>query len=264
MIHKKISYILFATCIFFAQAFSTIIELPAITEVTKHVTDKNTLVIFDIDNTILQANEIRATDQWFSAMVTHAKSKGYSDTQAVNTVLIPFGEVLKKSTVKAVEPAVSDVIKNLQAKGNTIIALTSRSLPFVECTLKQFKSINIDLNKPPYNKKDISFFIKFPARFINGILFCSNNDKGETLQVLFKKLKIKTPSKIVYVDDKEKYLNQIQKFADEIKIPFVGIRYSFMDNEVKSFVLDEESKKLVPKLKMEPVIKKSISKTTEF
>lgn len=257
MFFKKTSTLLLATCIFFAQALPTIIESPSITEVSKYVTDADTLVIFDIDYTILKADDLRATDKWFSAMTTYAQSKGYGCIEAIEIVLVPFGKALKDTTVSAVEtkddkdktPVASEVIKNLQKNGIAVIALTSRSLPFVEYTPTQLKSLGIDFDQPPLGNKEVSMSLKFPAKFVNGILFCSNNDKGETLKALFKELKLKTPGKIVCADDKEKYLLQVQKFADEMKIPFVGIRYSYMDQEVKDFVLDEGSKKLVPELK---------------
>lgn len=257
MFLKKISHILLTTCIFLAQAFPQIIETLSIAEITKYITDADTLVIFDIDYTILKADDLHATDKWFSAMTTYAQSKGYDYIQAIDIVLIPFGKALKTTTVSAIEtkgdkdktPVVSEVIKNLQKNGIAVIALTSRSLPFVECTPTQLKSIDIDLSQPPLGNKKVSMTLKFPAKFVNGILFCSNNDKGETLKALLKELKLKMPSKIVYADDKEKYLLQVQKFANEMKIPFVGIRYSYMDREVEDFVLDEESKKLVPELK---------------
>jgi hypothetical protein len=264
MFFKKISHLLLTTCIFFAQAFPNIIESPSISEVTKHVTDENTLVIFDIDNTILEAKDLRATDKWFSGMTTYAQSKGYNFNEATQIVLLPFGKAMEKTTVKAVEEKVSDVIKDLQKKGNTVIALTSRSLPFVECTPTQLNSLGINLSQPPLGNKEITMSLKFPAKFMTGILFCANNDKGEALQTLFKELKIKTPSKIVYIDDKEKYLIQVQKFTESIKTQFVGIRYSYMDNEVKSFVLDEESKKLIPDLKTEQLeVENFILKTPE-
>ncbi len=242
MFFKK--YLILATALIFSSISAEIIESSSIASVTQHVTDQKTLVVFDIDNTIMEANEIRATDQWFSAMVTYAQNNGYQGLDAVNAVL-PFYEAAQKATtVKAVEAIVSTVISNFQQNGNTVIALTSRSLPFLECTPQQFASLNIDLTKSPLCTKNITLAIKHPAQFHKGILFCSNNDKGEALQALLKELAF-TPNKIVFIDDKEKYLLSVQKITLSMNVPFVGIRYSFLDAKVAAFVLDEESKKLI-------------------
>jgi len=228
-----------------ASLNASIVEIKSIDCVLKHV-DKDSMVFFDIDNTICAADEARATDQWFSAMLAHAKTLGYQELPAVAAVLPYYEEAQKKSSVHAVESQVATIIRTLQQRHIPVMTLTARSLPFVHCTKRQLRSIGIDLSCALFKKTDCMFTLKNgKARFLNGCMFCGNNDKGEVLLQLLRAQQL-APKKIVFIDDKAKNLRCVQQALAKKNIAFVGLRYGKTDAEVKSFVLDDASKALLP------------------
>ncbi|NDD55176.1 DUF2608 domain-containing protein, partial [bacterium] len=93
----------------------------------------------------------------------------------------------------------------------------------------------------PYN---ISFSLKEPAAFRDGIMYCAQNGKKEALKALLNATAYK-PKKIIMVDDKDHYVNEVIEAGKELGIEVVGIRYSQLDQKLKEFQLDHESKQLL-------------------
>ena len=52
------------------------------------------------------------------------------------------------------------------------------------------------------------------------------------------------PDKIIFIDDKLKYVTAVEKAVEAEGIEFVGIRYSRLDEEVKSFNIAKANQQL--------------------
>jgi FMN phosphatase YigB (HAD superfamily) len=208
-------------------------------------TDKKTLVVLDIDNTILEPRAPRATDQWFSAMVEHAKSIGYDYPGAVAAVLPMYYQAHATSRVHLVEPCGAVVIKDLCKKSLAVIALSSRSLDMIPHTKRQFSQLGINFTVSGIGRVRTEFSLHYGlVKFLEGVTYCGNNDKGQALLALLDRLNL-NPKKIVFVDDKEKNLVTVKQAVERRKINFMGMRFSGCDAKVKAFVLDEKSKQLL-------------------
>lgn len=219
-----------------------IVERKHINSVTEYVQNNQPglCVIFDLDNTTLHPIKDEASDEWFTARVQLFVDQGYAYLDAIAKVLPGYFEEQRKATVKPVEPEVVTLIKDLQNKGIHVIALTARSLELETCTIRQLKSIDIDFSKtcPAASQTLVFSELIHPAHYTQGIMFCSNNPKGKALLQLFEKTKFDA-KKIVFVDDKLKYLECVGKeLAEKGITDFIGIRYSFLDEKVKNFKLD--------------------------
>jgi hypothetical protein len=232
-----------------------VLESSDINTVLKYADNEKTLVIFDIDNTLLKARARYATDAWFSEMVKYAETLGYKGDDAVAVFLPHYCNALINGGADIVDTKATATIKALQAKKITVIALSARSETLMECSFKQFASAGtdgIDLSVNGLSTKELVFPMnRGDAYFRKGIGFCGNNDKADVLDLVLRTTK-STPKKIVYIDDKLKHVMGISKYAQAHGINFVGIRYSYLDDEVKAFVLDDESKKLIPLKQAEP------------
>jgi hypothetical protein len=221
-----------------------IIETKTLNDVLNK-TDKKTLVVLDIDNTILEPLAPRATDQWFSAMVEHAKNIGYDYVGAVAAVLPMYYQAHAVSRVHLVEPCGATVIKNLCKKSLAVIALSSRSLPMIPYTKRQFGQLGINLTASGIGRVCTEFSLSYGlVKFLEGVTYCGNNDKGQALLALIDRLNL-APKKIVFVDDKEKNLVTVKQAVERRKINFMGMRFAGCDAKVKAFVLDEQSKQLL-------------------
>jgi len=126
----------------------------------------------------------------------------------------------------------------LQKQNIPVMALTNRSIVVAKRTISQFSQKDIDLSIKSPIKKTLEFPVTYNCRFSHGILFVASNDKGRALFAFFEKAHIK-PKKIIFVDDKEKYLISVEKEAKKRNIEFVGMRFSLQDKKKKAFDFDK-------------------------
>ena len=218
----------------------TISEIKHITELKKYLCyPQNTLMIFDIDNTIIESSSTDGSDQWFYAAIAYFQDQGLTYKEAYNKVMPLYLDSNKKNGVKLVEKEIVELIQAFQKKGMLIIALTARSEPIKLTTVDQLNKLEIDFSKNEFNGREITFKHKIPASFYKGILFCGDNNKGTILQDFLKQTNYK-PSSIVFVDDKEFYLSCVEHALKETRIPFIGLRYSYLDHKVNNFQFNQE------------------------
>jgi len=239
--------ILFAL-FFSGNIWAIVVSHDSIQDVFKHCENegKKALVLFDLDNTLIEPTEEIGSDQWFSGAVTYAKNKKKIQAlDAVRKVLPLYYKLQDNVVLKPVEKITLNVIKSLKEK-HIVMGLTARSVPLVGQTTERLSKLGFSFSY------DTCFFQKKlsvdPACLKNGILFCGNNDKGEALFELLNFLNI-YPELVIFIDDKyanvEKLNNQ---FQDKKAVNFIGIHYTFLKSKVDSFVLDEKSKQEIEKL----------------
>lgn len=215
--------------------------------------DEDTLVIFDLDNTVMMPNQYLGTHEWFDYLTKkYMDQEGLSKLAAGWKARIYWNKIQRIISLRLVEDDMKALIKDLQRRNFSIMGHTARSvtptderaMPYVPIfdTLRQLEEVNIDLSETtPVNEsvvvqtEEISEFVK-PAVFSNGILFCENNDKGLALVKFFEITK-KTPKKVIFFDDRIKNLESMKKALATVT-NFYGIRYGGADTFVSSFNSD--------------------------
>ncbi len=223
-----------------------IIESSKIEIIKENIIDKQTLVAFDIDNTIMEPENEMGSDQWFDAMVQYEKIKNpgiNTDTIVKRKVLPLYYEEQRKAKVKLVEPEIVNLIKSLQEKGIPTIGLTLRGISILGLTRMQLLSLCIDFTNNNLTDSHIVLDSKSqePAVFYKGILYTNGNvGKYEVLKAFLQHINF-WPKKIIVIDDKLKYLIDLQRMCDELNIEFIGIRYSYCDEKVRNFKLDHNT-----------------------
>ena len=249
---NKISHILFSLLFILSacssykkkpSALDQIVESFSIQDIYSYLTSadyhKNTLVIFDIDNTIGHPPTDLGSDQWFYAMLNRAIKQGIPQQKAIDDLIPIYYQLMEVMLLEPTEPAVVPLIKDLQNKKISVISLTARSLGITERTIVQLHGmdINFSLNMPrtfpiAYEKGKGA-----PALYIDGIIFVGNHDKGEVLAHWLKQTKFK-PTKIIFIDDKLKNVKDVEKALHKRNYPFIGIRYGKIDERVKNFDIE--------------------------
>jgi hypothetical protein len=218
---------------------ASIIEMKHMREVSKYV-DKNTLLIFDLDNTLIELPQHLGSEEWFYNTFQDYKKKKMSEEEALQNTLLKFFAVQHLSQVRIVEENSDKIIQDLQKKNFSIIGLTTRHMELSLCTAFQLESLNINLLKTSPSDKEVFFnnprSVLFKnglgsVLFKNGILFTSGTDKGKALFTLLEKINYH-PKKIVFVNDKLSHLKEVEIACENNKISFVGVRYSFLDDKI--------------------------------
>lgn len=244
---------LFALLIFVSNLNCITVESDSIKSVFDYLAP-NTLVLFDIDNTLATTTTTAGSDEWFSAKVKQEMDLGFDATQAINHVLPDYFYVQFYTSLIPVEKDVNVFLKNLENKNVQFMALTARSLYMASRTVDQMKALNIKFNF--FSDQKISLKLANPSIYNYGILFCGLNEKGDALLSLLDHFDCK-PDRIIFVDDKHKNLISVELAALKRQIDFVGIRLNTCDEKVKNIDMQKAEKELV-------ALKKKMSRSFNF
>jgi hypothetical protein len=209
--------------------FGEITELPQI-EKLKNYTNVEDLIIFDIDNTLIEPAQLLGSDQWFYNALQRAKKK-LSKEKALEVVLSQYFSIQHISKMQTVEKNTANIVQDLQNKNKTVIGLTTRNLDMLFCTIKQLKKLQIDLNKTSISKETFFFNIGNGVLYKEGIVFCDGTHKGHALFSLLDTIKY-NPKRIIFINDKYSHIKQIENSCEQRNIPFLGLRYGYLDEKI--------------------------------
>ncbi|NGX52802.1 MAG: hypothetical protein KR126chlam5_01107 [Candidatus Anoxychlamydiales bacterium] len=252
---KKIFFLMIFS---FSSLFSQILEVKNIKEITTYL-NKYELLLFDLDNTIMEPIQELGSDQWFFHQMKKYENSGLDKNQALEKTLIDWHEIQAITKVKLVEKDIKNILENLQMKNTLVMGLTTRDSDFSLAAIKQLDSLKIDFSKTAPKKE--TFYFENGVLYKKGILFAKGIEKGRVLDQFLKKINFK-PKSVVFIDDKLNHLDDVEKFCKKSKIKFLGLRYGHLDEKVKNFqgficdlqhknlkniLSDEEAKKLIVK-----------------
>ena len=230
---KKIKNIFLACILFTITPIHTIIfESNNLHDLYKYA-DKNTLVVFDMDDTLITPPGYVGSSVWLEHEIKNLQKKGFAFGQALTFLLPTYFIIQKFIHLKAIGDSPA-VIATLQNKDICAMILTNRSMPLKDITISELKRLGIDLSVNCLFKDDINLDITHKGKFSHGIIFAANNDKGQILFLFLEKIGY-LPKKIIFVDDKLKYVKAVERETEKRNIEFVGIRYCRQDKYKKNF-----------------------------
>ena len=200
---------------------------------------EKTLVIFDLDNTLVRYTTVLASDEWFSFTLSKLVEKDYSYAQALELLLPLYFKMVHHLELMLLDEYILELLAYLHEHNIPTIALTSRSLPIAQRTLDELERLKINFvsTECPFNK-EMHGQLARPYYCKDSVIFCNDNDKGLVLKDLLHKLNY-FPTKVIFIDDKHKYLISLQKALKEADlawiVDYIGIRYAGADHFVKTF-----------------------------
>lgn len=182
----------------------------------------STLLVFDIDNTLVEPLGNIGSDQWYYYLV---KAIARDDkTLTADAAETKAGDIwtktLKTVTVQPVEAITPALIREQQKLGLTVMALTARGPEDEAATLRQLKDLGYDLNARTIVK--------------NGVVLMGDGDKGAVLLDVMKKAGYK-PKRVVFVDDKLKNVKAVDAALTAAGVPVLCFRYGATDAKVRAF-----------------------------
>lgn len=213
-----------------------ILEIEYLRDVKSHINSKETLVIFDIDNTLLEADSHLGSVAWGDFVARDLESKGISKEEAQEVVSVLWRAVQPYIKVKAVDKEISQIIRDIQAQEVEVMCLTARVPQELPCTLKQldFIGVNIQAMAPVVEFKEMTTLNRM-AFYSHGILFATPlNKKSEVLITFMKKNKL--PYKqVIFVDDKLHHVQDVKDVLEKEGIDCIAMRFSGADKRVGQF-----------------------------
>lgn len=226
---------LFLLISIFVPLCAEIVEVKHFSDIKRHLSS-DTLVILDIDNTLITPIQEVGTDQWFCHRRDWYELQGCNSGDALEYALAEWEAVQNITKVMAVEPGIPAVVQELQ-KTYTVMGLSTRGLALATRTVHQLKDVGIDLAVATLSREDIPLLNPQAILFRRGILFTSGTHKGQALLKLLEKVHY-SPKRIVFINDKGTNLREVEVACEERKIPFIGLRYGALDEKVKAFRSD--------------------------
>lgn len=201
----------------------------------EHVKEPGTLCLVDIDDTCLIPCQTLGTDVWFIDRWTGFERDGFSKNEAIDLALAEWEAIRHLTKVKLVEEGTDQIISELQGEGVVMMGLTTQGLALATRTRSQLAALGIDLSKTaPYSHQDHYFLNGHGVLYRSGILYTSGTEKGPALEKLLSLLEMR-PTRIVFINDKQTHLCDIERSANKLGIPFTGLRYSYSDERVKNY-----------------------------
>ena len=196
--------------------------------------NNNDLIVFDLDNTIIQAKQTLASDQWFRAYAKRLKDNGMSDAQAMDELIPLYNAAQHITEVEIVEASVVSLINEFKSSGAHVIGLTARNHELVTPTLRHLQSVNVSFtDTKPFAKVINNNYVLSQ----DGVVFANGQDKGRCLGEYLKEHNV-SPQRIVFIDDSLKNVKKVKTYADNNSINFLGYRYGYLDEKVAAIDIE--------------------------
>lgn len=219
-------FFLFTAILAAGSVRASIVEINSITQISSYI-DSDTLVIFDLDNTVFEGVGFECHANWY---YKHMKNSGGESFPEYKGLFYRSWRDLQKSCdVVFVEEETRPVLEGLQSKNIRVLALTARDGGMRKETLAQISSLNISFSRTALSSDACGSLDKSNGEtlFCEGVLFASPSiPKGDVLKAYFDKFGYK-PQKIVFVDDLRKNLNDVERSFPSIN--FMGLHYPLVE-----------------------------------
>jgi FMN phosphatase YigB (HAD superfamily) len=216
------------------KAWAEIHEVKSMKEVQNHVTP-DSVVVFDLDNTVLEAKQMLGSDQFFGFLVKRAEEAGLQGKDPKKLASLQATNIQPVSEVQFVEEMTLDWVKQLQRQKIKVIALTARPPAWAKETLKQVASLGLDFQQTAPSLPSQTREIGSGAHYEKGVIFLpSGFEKGKALKEFLKRTHLK-PVKIIFLDDKLYNVESVDSAMLANGVESQAFRYGAADEKVNSF-----------------------------
>lgn len=220
-----------------------------ISDIVQEITS-DTLVLFDIDDTLLNTQILLGNSAWWQYFITTLNASGY-DKKYQPEITSIIQKILTKVPVLPIDPISPEIIKSLQCKGIMTLGLTARFLKadyletMGDLSHYQLKSFGVNFSQTPLPNCNNPRLHQF---FLDGIIFTNHNPKGPYLKEFLALMGLH-PKKIVFIDDSVKQMSSVENTVESLGIEFTGFRYGTLDHFHSAF------NPLVANIQLEALVK---------
>lgn len=206
----------------------------------------DTWVIWDVDNTLLFADDTvfgcyRDTYKTHIKLIEQYEQAHSDESNIPKYVKNLCYRIRSHLPFQLTHSHTTQTIQNLQkcsipTFGLTFLFVCTEEKNYIPWRHSQLTSLGIDFSNCFNQQTRLEFpeiknhfsdlstpSIGYPI-YENGVLYTHHHPKGACLTHFIGRMQ-KIPKKIIFIDDVEKYLNQVEYAAKNLNIPFQGIRY---------------------------------------
>lgn len=207
----------FSVVFLFLFSFTALAEIKEVRSMSEALSgiQRTDIVVFDIDNTILEPIQTIGSDQWYEYTLEEYKKDGFDSASAQDRTAKDWALVQYATQVRPVETLTPLLIKNLQDRGVLVITLTARPNDLKPITMNQLESIGVNVESTK-------------------ALFANGQNKGVLLNDYLKANNLH-PARLIFVDDKQKNVKNMDDAFAKREFANINYRYSAADFRVKAF-----------------------------
>jgi|GEM_PF-1183643 len=203
----------------------------------KNESEEQVLVIFDIDNTILAMENELGSDQWYGWQ----KELDVDDSNKIHDLLAAQRALFFIQSMRPTELGVQTLINELNASQYQTLSITARGHQSRVSTYRELDSHNIVFNNKLFD--DSARFEFNPINidesrkvvYDNHVTYSSGQNKGKILAELLERSRYKKIKSIIFVDDKEYNLTDVEKTFSNLSYDLITFKYTGEDERVKGF-----------------------------
>lgn len=216
------------------QLFGVVFPAPNLDVLEKHLKDldEKALVVFDVDYTLIVPNDRILTpcgEEYFQKFIKKLRTLKEKEELLVSKISL-------RAQVSLIDTKILSLLEKLKQKNIKVIALTA--IPTgrfglisnaEQWRVQQLGSlgISLDWSFPEIDSFTLEGFEgkKTPPVFKRGILASANYPKGKVLSAFLKKIQWK-PSKVVFIDDRMKFIDSVESELDKENIEHISFHYT--------------------------------------
>lgn len=234
-----------------SSALGIVKEIKAIEEAREYVFGKpHTIVCFDVDSTLLTTkNDGPGSLAWGSALMRYAIAHGvdvrgplWHEFYEAGLKVYAYVHHSQQVEFTYIESETVTLVNKLQDKRIPALVLTARPHDWYEDTVRELMGAGFDFSKSVFGQTQIYLDLPFgKALLAHGMLLAGSNTKASVLG-RFLEISNYCAQRVVCIDDERKPLEELDAlFASRPDIEFIGLRYGFLDEKVRTFTLDEST-----------------------
>ena len=212
---------------------------------------RNDLVVFDVDNTLLAADDMIlrpcGEEIFYERFNLFGKTMSEEQLKGLGSI------VLMHRTCRCVHNQMPQLVRSLQARGIKVIALTALFTGkfgiinnMEDWRGYEMAELGFDFSKafPTHNHivfGDIMRDRSLPV-YKNGILFSVRHTKGEVLQAFLRRVKFR-PERVFFIDDRRDYIDSVHESMKAEEIDCRSIHYTaeeFANDVLDKSVLEKQ------------------------
>lgn len=208
--------------------------------------DGSCLAIFDIDHTLIEPVQTIGSTHWERHLMKKLMEKGFTYHESAIRAFHQWRTIQHLTDVKLVEESIFEVITGLKLLQIQTLGLTARDGTLSSLTFDQLKSVNLH-NMFSQHKVNSNLMGNFPCTYFNGAVFCGFNKKDEALKLFLEQANFK-PKKILFIDDQQSHVDELEELSRILGIEYVGMKYTASGDHTFDPKVAEMQERHLPKL----------------
>ena len=232
---RRLLIALLTLCLLVGWCQAEIREISSLHQITPELR-AGTLLVLDLDNTLIEPEGNLGSDQWFYFLVRKFRARdGMSPAEAEHRAMEEWNRVQPSLQIRAVEADAARIIRSAQDRGFATLGLTARTPEIAQTTFAQLRKIGVHLARRTIPAREFALPGAHPILFREGVLFVGESNKKGRVLMDFLKRTGAHPARVLFVDDKRRHVKDVDREMRNAGWPCISFRYGAADAKVARF-----------------------------